>query len=399
MNSYHYSECPIGIYVHIPFCYSKCGYCDFYSITDLSQKKLVGYIDSLKEEIRIIAETYGNLNVQSIYLGGGTPSILNLECIENIWESLNTKYRINEDAEITMEANPDSIDLKYLREIRNIGINRLSIGVQSLVEEELKLLDRRHDSTQAIKAVREAREAGFENLSIDVMFGLPSQEIETAVSNVIEAEALGVDHLSLYGLIPEPGTPMREQFERGELPFPSGGDYAEMYLQSSAFLTGKGFRRYEISNFSRKDFECRHNLNYWNYGSYLGFGPSAHSALISCEKGEYRVKRFWNYKDLDRYIRRVKKNTTAVEDTEELDSDKIALERLLLRLRMEEGYRFASDDEYYRFMSFDDMKSRIDNLCDKRMLVLEPGKAIRCTDVGFVYADEIIAGISASLNI
>lgn len=268
-------------YIHIPFCKSKCHYCSFVSYPDMSLKQ--EYLQALNAEIYM---AYKEEILDTLYIGGGTPSILEIEEVENIIKCFN----INKNTEITMELNPDDVDYGYLRNLYDIGINRLSFGCQTFNDEILGLINRRHNAGQVIDAVKMAQDAGFKNISLDFIYGLPNQTIDMFHNDLKLAVLLDVTHISLYGLTIEPGCYFYEQgcFE------PDEDIQADMYLGAVQMLKDADFEHYEISNFSKKGFNSRHNLNYWNNEEYYGFGVAAHGYVGGI--------RYGNKVELDDYI-------------------------------------------------------------------------------------------------
>ncbi|MBQ9692231.1 MAG: radical SAM family heme chaperone HemW [Clostridia bacterium] len=266
----------IGIYIHVPFCVSKCAYCDFYS---LSQAGLEGlkdrYVDALCRQFREAKRSFGDLTASSVFMGGGTPTALTAEHFSAIFKELKSCFDLTPDAEITVESNPATFDADKLCAMRSLGVNRLSMGVQSANDAELKLLGRIHTFKDAEDAFYLARGCGFSNINLDVMYGIPSQTSESFGNTLTALTALSAEHISVYGLQLEEGTPLYEK--RENYVFPDEDAVCELNRQARLFLESKGYGRYEISNYSKAGCECRHNLLYWNQGEYLGFGSGAYS--------------------------------------------------------------------------------------------------------------------------
>ena len=309
----------VGLYIHVPFCASKCAYCDFYSRVRQDQRQ--DYLDALLAEIGSYAPQ--RLRADSVFFGGGTPSLLSPEELGRIMTALRQAFTFTEDAEITMEANPETVDADYLRAVRQLGINRLSFGVQSAVQKELSALGRRHTFPRAVQAAEDARSAGFTNLSLDLMLGIPYQTMETLRETLREVLALRPEHLSCYLLKIEEGTPFYRK--HAEALCASDDDTADFYLEVCRAMREAGYRHYEISNFARPGFESRHNLKYWRDEPYIGFGPAAHSCLSG--------KRFYNPADLAEYI--AAGGLCGRNESEEPAGS--ASERLMLGLRLSEG--------------------------------------------------------------
>jgi len=281
-----------GIYIHIPFCKRRCIYCDFFSTTQ-SEKKPT-YIHALCQELEIRKDYLQGEDIETIYLGGGTPSQLSLEELESIFTTIYNIYKVKEDAEITLEANPDDLTTAYISKLRRLPINRISMGIQTFQEETLKLLHRRHTAQQAIEAFQRCRNAGFQNISIDLMYGLPNETLETWREDLKKALSLYPEHISAYHLIYEEGTTLwnlREQHQVEE---------ADEELSVTLFktlideLTQAGYQHYEISNFCLPGLHSRHNSSYWTGKKYLGCGPSAHSFN--------GLSRQWNVASLEAYL-------------------------------------------------------------------------------------------------
>ena len=290
-----------GIYLHIPFCTSRCVYCDFYSTQYQDKKK--DYVNALVRELRLRADYLRRggerTTIQTIYLGGGTPSTLETSMLETIFNALYSTYDIAPQAEITLEANPDDLTPRKIHELHSLPVNRLSIGIQTFDSDRLRLLRRRHNGTQAFRAVRDSQEAGYDNISIDLIYGLPGQTLDTWAADLQTAVELQVQHISAYSLIYEKGTPLWDMRDRHQVEEADEELSLKMFNLLIDTLTDNGFEHYEISNFARPGFRSRHNSSYWQGIPYLGCGPSAHS---------YDGKdRQWNNPDLIAYINQIGK--------------------------------------------------------------------------------------------
>lgn len=272
---------PFSIYLHIPFCSHRCSYCDFNTYTGL-EEVIPEYIQALCTEIKFVSESFGGkVPIHSIFFGGGTPSLLPDGEIGRVFEVLHQEFDLQRGLEITLEANPDKLSLAYLANLKQLGINRISLGVQSADAQDLQILDRQHDFSQAATAVTLIRKAGFENLNLDLIFGVPQQTLESWINSLNSAIELEPDHISLYSLTLERGTPLTDWVDKGFLPEPNQDLSADMYAWSADRLAQSGFRQYEISNWAQTDssgnlMACRHNLQYWRNLPYLGFGAGAH---------------------------------------------------------------------------------------------------------------------------
>ena len=318
-----------SIYLHIPYCEKKCVYCDFYSIESMQTMEI--FLRSLGTEIALYADRYSSLeSFETIFLGGGTPSLLSPADLGYLLDTLRARFRVDADAEITVETNPGTVDAAKLRAYRRLGVNRLSIGVQSFHEDELRFLSRIHTAAAARRCVADAYDAGFENVSVDLIFALPHQTPLLWRENLAEALALGPKHLSAYGLIVEEHTPLYTMVkERSVETLPEDVD-SEMYEETMAFMAERGFRHYEISNYALPGFECRHNINYWNHSNYLGFGPSAHSFW---RQGSSEGYRWWNARSIGQYCEGLSAGKLPVAGSEGIDETKMIEEEIFLGLR------------------------------------------------------------------
>ena len=297
-----------GIYIHIPFCKRRCIYCDFFSTTQ-SEKKST-YVHALCQELDMRKDYLEGEDIETIYLGGGTPSQLTQKELEEIFSSLYNIYKVKEDAEITLEANPDDLTPEYIHMLRTLPINRISMGIQTFQEETLKQLHRRHTAQQAIEAVKHCREAGFQNISIDLMYGLPGETLETWKEDLQQAIALHPEHISAYHLIYEEGTALWKLREQNQVEEADEDLSVTLFKTLIEELTHAGYEHYEISNFCLPGLHSRHNSSYWTGKKYLGCGPSAHSFN--------GTSRQWNVASLDKYIQSIQQGELDYE-IEELD--------------------------------------------------------------------------------
>lgn len=325
----------LGLYIHIPFCISKCNYCDFYSIGGADEEKKDRYISALIKHMQEYKIQTKNYIVSSVYIGGGTPSLLNEIQLKNVMKAVKKNFRLSSRCEISMEVNPGTVDEKKLKTMRKLGINRISIGVQSFDDGELAVCGRRHNTHDVFQCIGSARNAGFDNLSIDLIYGLPGQSREKLFDNIDTAVKLNVDHISLYGLKIEEGTPF--WYSRHELDFPDEDAECDMYFGAVEFLKHAGYRQYEISNFAKRQKACKHNLRYWNCDEYIGFGPAAHSY--------FGGKRFSFKRDLNLYIdsfdETKKVNETLVDEYVDIPPQARIAEYVMLRFRLCEGVNLA----------------------------------------------------------
>jgi oxygen-independent coproporphyrinogen-3 oxidase len=319
----------LGLYLHFPFCISKCPYCDFNSYQLKEDNQISSYISALYLEITAYSKELKNSTVKTIYLGGGTPTILSGVQIYNILEFCKSKFTIDKDAEITIEANPGTLDGKKLKLLIESGINRLSLGAQSFDDLFLKKLGRIHNTKDIIDSYHLAREKGFNNINIDVMFALPDQTKEDLQDTLKKAISLKPDHLSLYNLTLKPGTEYYKKYKKGKLKLPNEDEEYDMYNWAINFLEESGFEHYEISNFARPYKRSMHNLIYWQNKPYLGIGAGAYSFI----KGY----RYMNYENPARYIKEIMSGKLPVDNGEKLSLRKRMIETIILGLRTKDG--------------------------------------------------------------
>lgn len=313
-----------AIYIHIPFCDHKCIYCDFYSI--VSYENVTNYLKALKKEIEFYAEQFSEeRKIISIFFGGGTPSFMSSKYISEIIEHIKKCFLVNDDVEITLETNPGTVDKKKLLDFKEGGINRLSVGVQSFDENDLKFLTRIHDAETAKKTILDASEIGYKNISLDLIFNLPNQSKEKWQYNLNQALALPIKHISAYSLILEHGTILNKMVLDGKVKIQDSDHDADLYEFTIDYLRKQNFIQYEVSNFCKEGFECRHNNAYWHYKDYFGFGSSAHSFVNG--------KRWWNISSARFYIDSIKHKNVAVASQEVLTINEQLTEYVMLALR------------------------------------------------------------------
>lgn len=372
-------------YIHIPFCDHKCIYCDFYSI--ITSDNIQPFLNSLKKEINYYANKYShNRELISIYFGGGTPSLMEPEYISDIILIVKKNFKVSDDAEVTLETNPGTVSLKKLKDFRSAGINRISIGIQSFDDSDLKFLTRIHNSETAIQTVIDAELAGFENISLDLIFNLPGQSKRKWIKNLEQAIRLPIKHISAYSLILERGTILNKMVLDGKVKIQDADYDAELYETTIDFLTSNGFYQYEVSNFAKPGYECIHNNAYWHYIDYLGFGTSAHSFLHSSNGSAGR--RWWNYSSLKMYINAIEKKGDAVSGAEKLSLEEELSEYVMLALRSsglnKEKFTNRFGDAWLKD------KSSYFELLKKEDYVLMNNGNIKLTSKGYAVCDEIL---------
>jgi oxygen-independent coproporphyrinogen-3 oxidase len=364
-----------AIYIHIPFCIKKCNYCDFSSIA-FNEPVKDRYLKALMREIEM-ASFAGK--VETIYIGGGTPSLLAPSEVEEIINKLEQKFHLLHGAEVTLEVNPGTIDLPKIRELRNTGINRLSIGIQSMNPMELRFLGRVHDETDSRNALKWISRY-FDNFSVDIMYGIPGQDLEGLRDNLKQVLGYNPPHISAYELSVEKGTPLSYMLAEGKITLSTDDDKIAMYELTADLLKEKGYLHYEISNYSRKGYHCRHNMNYWMRGEYLGFGASAH-ALI-------RETRLRNTPDITGYIRLMEEEGRAVvEETALTDLDRVN-EEVFLRLRTDRGINADTISAAPELL----------HLLEQEGLILKKNGWICLTEKGMLLSNRVIVEILDSIE-
>ncbi len=373
-----------GIYLHIPFCKQRCVYCDFYFVTTV--RDTAPFVDALCREVATYGARYGALEaIDTIYFGGGTPSLLAAQDVARILSALGNHFDTRNVRETTFELNPDDATPAYLEAIRTAGIDRLSIGIQSFFEDDLLWMNRAHSAAQAREIVPLTRQAGFDNGSIDLIFGLPSQPPDRWHANLNIALELEVPHISTYGLTVEPRTPLGNRVKRGVEPVAPEEDLAERYRETMHRLRTAGYDHYEVSSFARPGRYSRHNQLYWRHANYLGFGPAAHAFWWEASG----PRRWANARSLRRYQAT---SGQAVDMEETLDLDTLADEYIMLRLRTREGLDLALlRDRYGRDLAGSHAtelgRFRAEGWIDRT------DNALRLTDAGFLLCDAITVAL------
>ncbi|KAF0139614.1 MAG: oxygen-independent coproporphyrinogen III oxidase [Stygiobacter sp.] len=368
-----------AIYIHIPFCDHKCIYCDFYSI--INYENVTNYLSALKKEIANYAAQFAHeRKIISIFFGGGTPSLMEAGYIGEIIEEVKRKFSLNEYAEITLETNPGTVTKQKLSEFKNAGINRVSVGIQSFDEADLKFLTRIHDSETAKQTISDAEEVGFENLSLDLIFNLPNQTKEKWRKNLEEAIKLPIKHISAYSLILEQGTILNKMVLDGKVKMQDIEHDADLYEFTIDFLISNGFEQYEVSNFAKPGFQCVHNNAYWHYKEYLSFGTSAHSFANG--------KRWWNLSSTRFYIDAMNKRGNAIAGEENLSREQMLDEYVMLGLRSS-GLDLDMLEHKFGNNWFERNKNVIAEYIAQKLISLTNGKLV-LTVKGFVVCDELL---------
>ena len=368
----------LGIYIHIPFCRSKCDYCDFYSLAG-REDRMDDYQKALTAQIAESAPLAREYTVTSIYLGGGTPSWYGVKRLCELLRLVQKKFKVAKDVEVTLEANPDSVTEKGLKILRRAGVNRISMGMQSGCDRELQDIHRPHTFQQVADAVTAARKAKIKNLNLDLIYGLPGQTEESWKDSLEKALALEPEHLSCYGLTVEEGTPLAGRVARGEQ-LPDDDTQANFYLWTVERLREAGYAQYEISNFARPGCQSRHNLKYWTGREYMGFGAAAHSDFGGC--------RYAYVRDLEGYIRGVMDGDRLLSESDVIPPRERGSEYLMLRLRTTHG---IEEWEYRRefYMNFDPIAAKLSEY-EHRGWAVRVDRRWRLTPEGFLLSNRLI---------
>ena len=376
------NKTPLGIYVHVPFCRSKCQYCDFYSLTAKDDKLMESYLNAILAHIRECGPLAPGYKVDTIYFGGGTPSFFGAEGMATILSMIRRSFDVDSNAEITFEANPDSVTDNLLRRLKAEGFNRVSLGVQTDNDKLLKELGRPHDYAQTVNAISRIRHAGFKNLSIDLMYGLPGQTLNDWKDTLERVLPMMPEHVSCYALKVEEGTPLYQYKDVCNIA--DDDTQADMYMAAVEILRGKGYRQYEISNFARKGLYSRHNMKYWTGGEYLGFGPSASS--------DFAGKRFTMVRDLNSYILGIKNGGEVIEEMDEIPLRERAGEYLMLRLRTSTGI-IREEYEHKFLLPFDPIEDALERNRAMGYAARNTEGRWRLTPKGFLISNSIISDL------
>lgn len=372
---------PLGIYVHVPFCRSKCQYCDFYSLADGDSHLQDEYLRAVCTHIKESGRQAPGYRVDTVYLGGGTPTMLGADGMAAILTAIRQSFDVSPSAEITFEANPDSVTPRLLRRLKGEGFNRVSLGVQNDDDEMLALLGRPHTYEEAVTAVSRIRKAGFRNLSLDLMFGLPGQTLEQWQETLRHVLQLQPEHMSCYALTLAEGTPLHDH--QTHYDFPDGDIQADMYLAAVEMLKSKGYRQYEISNFAKKDRLSRHNMKYWTGGEYLGFGPDASS--------DFAGKRFTIIRDLRGYIDGIRTHGQVLQEMQEIPPRERAGEYLITRLRTTHGISREEYEGKY-LLPFDPLEEILTQARQRYQAIYSDGRW-RLSPEGMLISNQIITDL------
>ncbi len=369
-----------GIYIHIPFCVRKCVYCDFYSETNISVED--DFTESLIKEIGLTSSG-DKQKIDTVYFGGGTPSAISAGNIKRILDGVTGYYDVQKNAEITIEVNPGTMSINKLEEYKKTGINRLNIGVQSFNDENLKFLGRIHSAEEAHLFIEQAKKTGFDNIGIDLIYGIPGQSVDTWLEDLKTAVKIKPKHLSCYSLTYEEGTPLYRLYEDGSITPADETLSAALFDKTISFLESNGFIHYEISNFATSlKTRSRHNMKYWDFVSYSGFGPSAHS--FDAGNG----KRSWNISNVYQYMEHLKENCLPVEEEEYLSKEQKMTEAVFLGLRKTDGIDFKTFQRAFNINFKDMFKGLIENLTSSELIIITD-HSCRLSKKGLLLADNI----------
>ena len=390
---------PIGLYIHIPFCETKCSYCDFNTYAGI-ENLLTQYIDSICKEIKLWGSVIPNAHISTIFFGGGTPSYIPTNLLGQILNTIKNEMDTTNCTEITIESNPNDLsEIKKLEYYLKIGINRISIGIQSFNDIHLKNIDRRHSSSEGIHAIKNAKSAGFENINIDLMFGLPNQTKYEWIQTLEVVPTIPIQHISMYCLTIEKNTPMFHQVNQGVLQMPDQDLAAEMYEIATDFMKQENFRNYEISNWAKNNKICEHNLAYWKNQQFIGIGPGAHSLLSSY--------RFSNIESPKKYIQKLKSNPDfeKTQNNKQTDKDKFLTipttenyekqdiktkmsDTMIMGLRLDSGINLDEFEEKFQIKIEKIFPGKIDKLISEN-LINKKNNQIKLSDKGKLLGNEV----------
>lgn len=349
------------LYIHIPFCKQKCSYCNFHFSTSLKMKEEM--LSAMKKELFLRKDELENKSLSSLYFGGGTPSILSISEINSFIDEVKKYFHFEENIEITLEANPDDLKKDFLQDLKNSLINRLSIGIQSFFEDDLRLMNRAHNSIEAEISIKIAQDFGFDNINIDLIYGIPTSSFEQWQKNLDKAIELDIQHISSYALTVEPKTALNQWVKKKPSLFPKESVQSRDFFYMVEFLQNNGFEHYEISNFGKKDYHSKHNSSYWKYAPYLGIGPSAHS---------YNGKniRSWNISNNVKYIKSLNEDILPNE-IEKLSDTDCYNEMLMLGLRTEKGVDLGRMKTIFSHEIIENLYKNIEKKINSNVLFIE----------------------------
>jgi len=366
-----------GLYVHIPFCRTKCGYCNFYSVTSLTS--IPDFLEALGREMEMVPGEFSPFD--TVYIGGGTPSTLSLDEMENLLTRIRRNFVFLPGIEITVEVNPADLNLPLARGLLSFGVNRLNIGIQSFDQKILDFLGRRHTSTEAVSAIETARKAGFENIGFDLLYGVPGQDIRSWLDTLSQALTFDPEHLSCYQLTLELKTPLGKRYEKKDFSLPGEELEYDFFIRTAESLEEVGYIHYEVSNFAREiNLISRHNQKYWNHTPYLGLGPGAHSF-----SGH---RRWWNHLSVERYITDANSGKRPIQEAETLTVEQLRLEALFLGLRTKKGICLKEFVEQYGCDLAVEKREVLNRLQEEGLVLINKGYLVP-TRAGLALADSL----------
>ncbi len=366
-----------GLYIHIPFCVKKCSYCAFYSISSLSL--IPDFLGALFKEMEIMSPKFGLID--TVYIGGGTPSILRPHQLGEILKRIRNHFDLESGAELTIEANTGDLDKPFLQHLVALGFNRLNVGVQSFDAKALQFLGRRHSLKETLSGLDYSRRAGFHNLGLDLIYGIPGQDLESWLQTLDQAVDFAPEHLSCYQLSVEENTPLKKELERGKFSLPGEDLQYDFFMKTAEFLENSGYLQYEVSNFSKGiEYSSRHNQKYWDHTPYLGLGPAAHSFLGN--------QRWWNYPSLHKYLAEIQEKRFPVQATEILTPEQLRLEAIYLGLRTRKGVNLKDLFDNYKYDLLSEKKEVVTKLRQVGFLGVEDDR-LYPTRFGLAVADTL----------
>lgn len=378
------AEKKAGVYLHIPFCRSRCSYCDFATDVYKNAEIVESYVDALAKEISNFTPEVPNpksqIEIDTVYFGGGTPSLLSAKQLEKILKTVHEKFSVMPNAETTMEMNPATVSLETLREYQSLGVNRASFGAQTFDDDELKRLGRKHTAADVRETIELLRKAGYENVSFDLIAGLPRQTVADWKRNLNEALKLNPEHLSLYLLEIHQSTPLAEQIRSGRQPFPDENSAAEMYEILLEEISESDFEQYEISNFAKKGFESKHNSKYWTLDAVYGFGCSAHSF------DGFDV-RYSNERDTAKYVRLIETKDSAIVQKEKIEA---ASEFVFLGLRLKKGIDLREYQKRFEKNLVEENQTDLNRLAEFGLIEFDENN-LKLTEKGYLFSNEVFA--------
>lgn len=390
MNQSSQREGGFGLYIHVPYCLQRCSYCDFFTMPlgDNRADQFTPYLEALHKEIETLAPDWQGRPIQTLFMGGGTPSLLTPKELEAIFEKVHRYWTFTDDAEVTIEINPDTMNPTKASEYRSVGVNRASMGVQSLNPDGLRLLGRHHDVVGARRCFETLREAGFDNISCDMIYGWPSQTVEGWSAELSELLSWGPNHLSLYELILEPGTPMTRAVNKGELVLPTEEESLEMFRVTRTITHDLGLRWYEISNYAKEGCESRHNVGNWKGHDYLGVGPGAHSFRAKPGLGARRA----NPRNMPKYLERPEASPWKARSMEE-----VSVEAMMNGFRLREGWSAQWIQELYGFDLHHHILNHMDAL-EQGGLMISREEKFCLTEQGAEVLDAVVSHLHNTLG-